>query len=107
MPFSHEDCLAAKDMIQSGLTKHNNFPPNTFQFIELCKIARNRRIDNIPKLEDKTVYSTQEFAEKHLKKIKEIINKARFENKKKSPSETEINKVLDDRQRAQDMRKEL
>ena len=79
-PFSHEDCLAAKDMIQSGLSNYNNFPPNTFQFIELCKMARNRRLDNIPKLEDKTEYSSQEFAEKHIKKIKEIINEARIKN---------------------------
>ena len=114
-PFSREDCIVARDMIQSGLTSHNNYPPNPLEFAELCKIAKKRRTeggDINERIEHKFIpprslaEEVKIFCNMSLEEKLEFAPKDLHQMIKKS-TENETNRKLDDIQRADDMRKEL
>jgi len=64
-------------MICSGDTHYNDFPPNSFQFAELCKMSKNRHSDNFHNPEYKLTDEDREIGRKHIKIIKDLINKQR------------------------------
>lgn len=123
--FSHEDCINAKNMLQSNTTRHVRYPPTALEFSELCKLAKERRTKDFyqsSQLEDRR--SNQPPYELNLESMKKYWDSLSLEERKactppsqhewverdfnrSKPTDIEKTKYLDDKQRADDMRKTL